>query len=92
MASTSRSVGLDRAADELGLEHEILDRIAGELQFGGDDEVGALPRRRGADGEDRGGVAGEVADALVHLRQGDAKFLGHAGRLMRGRGAPQPCP
>ena len=75
---------LDRAADEFGLEHEILDRIAGQLQFGGHDEVGALPRRLRADGEDRGGVAGEVADALVHLGKSDAKFLGHAAGLCAG--------
>ena len=54
--------GLDRTPNELGLEHQILERIAGQLQLGHHDEVRA--HRLGPPFENRRGVTGEVADAL----------------------------
>jgi hypothetical protein len=64
-----------RALDESGLEDQVLGRIADQLQLGKDDEVGAL--RLLTRGEHRGGVAGDVADRLVELGEGDLERIGH---------------
>ena len=70
---TSASVRrFHRPPHEIGLEYEIFGWIAGELQFGEHHQLGPFGRRLRAPLEHRRSVAGEVADALVGLAQGDA--------------------
>ena len=58
-----------RSADELGLQDQILGRIADQLELRAQQQVGT--RRPPPHLEHRRGIALEVADALVHLREGD---------------------
>ena len=59
------------APDELGLQHQVLGRIAGQLQLRAQQQVGALRRARRISSI-ACGIAVEVADALVHLGERDA--------------------
>jgi hypothetical protein len=68
-----------RAPDELGLQYEVLRRIAGQLQLGAQQQVGVLCPAPHL--EHRGGIAIEVADALVHLRKRDPQAVSHGGDL-----------
>ena len=77
------------AADEFGLQHQILGRIAGDLKLGAQQQVcafGPPPHL-----QHRPGIAFEIADALVHLRERNAKavspFGGHAGDLASAPGS-----
>ncbi len=58
--------------EEAGLFDQVAGRVAGDGEFGKDDEVGAA--RGGVAGEagHEGAVAGQVADRGVDLAQGDA--------------------
>src|SRR5690606_24441928 len=76
---------LRRPFGERGLEDQILGRIADQLELGVEDEVGiAVP---GAHLAHRGGVGGEIADRLRHLRKDDGKRFGrgHALPIFRHR-------
>ena len=65
--------GGEVVADEGGLEEQVLGRVAGEHELGEGDEVG-LPLAGLLDAaQDDAGVAGDVADGGVHLRQGQSK-------------------
>ena len=65
--------GGEVVADEGGLEEQVLGRVAGEHELGQGDEVG-LPLAGLLDAaQDDGGVAGDVADGGIHLRQGQPK-------------------
>ncbi len=68
-----------RAADKLGLQHQVLGRIADQLQFRAEQQVGTL--RPAPHLEHRRGIAFEVADPLVHLGERNAEAIGHAGDL-----------
>ena len=70
-----------RTAHELGLQHEVLGRIAGQLKLRHHQQVGS--GRLFAHGEDCLRIAVEVADALVHLGEGDRQTVRHAGDLAR---------
>ena len=89
-ADQHRRPGLDRrldqlvgafvgAPDELGLEHQVLGRIADQLKLGTEQQVRAL--RPAPHLQHRRGIALEVADALVHLRKRDFQAVGHARRF-----------
>ncbi len=95
-ADQQRRAGLDRRRDqvngafmnaphELGLEHQVFGRVADQLQLRTDEEIRTFRRRLAPHREHRLGIALEVADALVHLRERNAKavgpFGGHAGDL-----------
>ena len=70
-----------RAAGRLErrLEHEVLGHIAGDEQLGKDDQVGALPGRGGARAAHFLGIAGDVADSRIELRERDGEAVGGAG-------------
>ena len=73
---------LDRFAAgglERRLQHEIFRRIAGDEQFGQQQEVGAVGFRRLTRSPGLGGIAGDVAHGRVELGQRDPEFggLGH---------------
>src|SRR5262249_2561469 len=61
------------------LEHEVLRRIAADEQLRKGDEVGAVPLRLGARGARLGGVAVDVADGRVELRDRDRKGVSGTG-------------
>ena len=72
------------------LEHQVLGRIAGDEQLGIDHEIGALPRRGGAGAACLLGIAGDITDGRVELRDGDREAVGWAwahGRDVASRGA-----
>ena len=60
-------------ADERGLEQQVLGRVAGNHELGEGDEVGLLLARFVDAPQDDVGVAGDVADGGVHLREGQPK-------------------
>ena len=61
--------GLARRLLQRRLQHQILDRVAGEKQLGEGDEIGALGRRLGARGTRLRSIAVDVADDRVQLRK-----------------------
>ena len=61
-----------------GLEHQILGRIADQLQFGIDDQVRALGA--GAPFQHGVGIGPGVAHGLGHLGERDHEFVGHVTR------------
>ena len=70
---------LDRRAArrlERGLEHEVLGRIARDEQLGENHQVGALGGRGGAPAAYFLGVAGDVADGRIELRERDGEAVG----------------
>ena len=70
--------GLDGGAAgglESGLEHKTFRRIAGEEQFGKDDEIGALPGRFVTGAKSFGRIAGNIADSGVELGDGDSQSI-----------------
>ena len=69
------------APDELGLQHQVLRRIADQLKLGTDQQVRAFSGRLAPHVEHRRRVALEVADALVHLRERNLQAVGHGGDL-----------
>ena len=76
-----RLAGLAADILEGRLQDEILGRIAGEEELGEHDHVGAEPGRLGARLAHLGGVAGDVADGRVELRERDPEgFRGGHGR------------
>jgi hypothetical protein len=68
---------LSGGTDQCGLQHQILGRIADQLQLGAQQQIGA----RGfiAHRQHRRAVGGEVAHALVHLGKRDGQAVGHLG-------------
>ncbi|MGY4313900.1 hypothetical protein ACVWW1_003203 [Bradyrhizobium sp. JR3.5] len=87
---------LDRGAAsrlERRLQHQILRRIAGDEQFREHDEIGPVGFRLVARGACLRGVAGDVTDRRIELREGDLDLLfAHTVMLSRTRanfnGAP----
>ena len=68
------------------LQHEILGRIARQKQFAEQDEIGAERGRLRAGGADRAGVAFDIADDAVDLRERDDETVGGRGRSVHGEG------
>ncbi len=66
-------------SDKLGLQHQVLWRISGQLKFGAQQQIGAGGAL--AHLEHRRGIALKVADALVHLRERDGQAVGHPAAL-----------
>jgi hypothetical protein len=78
-----RLEGAPVGLDELGLEEEVLGRVARQGLFGEGDELGAQllgPADRVLDAAQ---VAVEIADRGVHLGEGDAKRAHDAAILAR---------
>ena len=71
-------------ADEAGLEHEILGRIARDRHLGQQDEVGVGRLGLLDHGEGLGDVAVEISDGRIELGDRNAKRVGHAFTLRRG--------
>ena len=70
------------------LEHQILGRIAGEIEFGRHDEIGAEGRRLRPRRAQALQIALDVADDRGNLRERDDQAVGggrHARHLARGR-------
>ena len=61
------------------LEHQVLGRIAGDEQFGENDQIGALRGRLDARAAHFLGIAGDIADSRVELRDRDRELIGRAG-------------
>ena len=68
---------LHRLPDEFRLQHQVFGRIAGQLQFRHQDQVGALGGGLGAPLQHLLGIAGQVANPLAQLDKCDAKAIGH---------------
>ncbi len=66
------SEGLLAGVEEVGLEQEILGRVAADHQLGEDDEIGPGLARPPDPLGGEGGVAVDVADGRVHLGQREA--------------------
>ena len=60
------------------LEHQILGRIAGNEKLGENDNIGALRRRFRARAAHFLGIAGDIADGAIELRDGDRELIGGA--------------
>jgi hypothetical protein len=80
--------GLDETVDLFGrapverrLQHQILGRVADQLEFGEDDQVCGAGLR--APLQHRVGVGREIADALADLDKSDAEPVGHRGAIRR---------
>ena len=72
--------GLARRLLERGLQHQVLDWVAGEIKLGEGDEVGALGRGLGAGGARLLQVAVDIAHDRVELRKRklEAVLIGYA--------------
>ena len=91
MPSASRASSATASVDglqEVLLEQQVLGRVAGQRQLGEEHELGAGVARRGDLLGDLGGVALEVADAAVDLREGEAE----RGDQAHGPHSPRPRP
>ena len=60
------------ARDELALKQQILRRVAGQGEFGGEHDFRAARDKITIGGEDFRGVPGEVADDWIDLFEADA--------------------
>ena len=74
-----------RPLDQRWLEHQILGRIADQVELGKDDQV-AVPRSL-ARGQNAGSITRDIADRLVMLGQGDLQRIGHGAVMPPGAGA-----
>jgi hypothetical protein len=79
-----------RCGDERRSVGHVLDRVTGQHHLGEHDEVGIALGSVAARREDELGVAVEVADAGVHLGEGEAQ-LGHVTSVSTGRGECAVC-
>ena len=73
---------LDRGAAgrlERRLEHQVFRRIAGDEQLGKRHEIGAQRGRLVARAAHLVGIAGDVADGRIELRQRDIQAVGGTG-------------
>ncbi len=61
---------------ERRLEHQVLGRIAGDEQLGKNHQIGALRGRRLARTPHLLGIAGDVADSRIELRDRDREPIG----------------
>ena len=75
---------------EGGLEHQILGRIAGDEQFRENDQIGALGGRLLAGTPHFLGIAGDVADRRVELRDRDGQLVSGTG--VHGKALPPALP
>ena len=76
---------LGSALDQRGFQHQILGRIADQLHFREDDQVGPGGPGPLARGEHRPGIAGNIADRLVQLGKRDGKRIDHGAFLSAAR-------
>ncbi len=77
---------VDRAFDrrqQARPQHQVLRRIADQHQFGKGDQRRAVRRRGRPRGADQRGIAFDIADGRVDLRQRQAEMIGCAGDVMR---------
>mgnify|MGYP000036948542 CR=1 FL=1 len=79
-----RELGLG-ARDQRRFQHQILGRIADQLQFWEDDQVAIL--RLGARLQHRIGIAGHIAHGLPALDKRDDKPVGHGCGIGAGQGS-----
>ena len=61
------------------LEHQILGRVAGDIELGKEDEVGAAGRGIVARRPRRGEIGLHGAHGRIELRERDGQTVGHAG-------------
>ena len=66
-----------------GFQHQILGRIADEVQLGKGDEIRAILPRARPRAKHGSGIAGEVPHRLVHLGERDLERIGHGEGLGR---------
>ena len=77
---------------ERGLQHQIFRRIAADEQFRQHQQIGAVGLGLVARGARLGGVAGDVADRRVQLRQRDREgWFGHGAMVPRTRANCKCC-
>ena len=62
---------LEVQGDELGFENEVLGRVAGDGEFGGEDQFGSLCREFAIGAENFLKIAVEIADGGVDLGKSD---------------------
>ena len=65
------------AFDQRGFEYQILGRIADQLHFGENDQIGPGGLGPCAGGQHCGGITSDIADRLVQLGEGYGKRIDH---------------
>src|SRR5262249_38680580 len=71
-------------------QEQVLGRVAAQRELRGYQQVGARGARFCAVFEDLGGVAGEITDDAIDLRDRDLYFAAHRASLPSGRELPAP--